>query len=52
MKKIMVIVVLFLLAFSLFAHAEDESDDCNFFCKVGRFLWGNAEKRLLIGGEK
>ncbi len=47
-KKTLVIVLLFLLVFSVFgyAQAEDTSDDCNFFCKVGRFFWGNAENEI------
>jgi len=44
-KRFIGFFVLFLLVFSTFTFAADEttSSDCGFWCKASQFLWGNPD---------
>ena len=55
MKKIMVMFVLILLVLSVFAQVEESEvieeqvEDCGFWCKVNKFLFGDKDLRAATG---
>ncbi len=51
MKKMMFIGLAFLLVGSFLAIAQNsvEEKECGFWCQVGKVLWGEPEKRAVVG---